>query len=272
LDRQEDEMTTTTLRSTGVDDLGTGEPALLLMPGWCGDRTVFDSLSGLLADARRTLVTDLRGQGGLAAGPGASVADFGSSDQVDDLVATLDARGIDRVVPVALAHAGWFAVELRRRLGSDRVPGLVLVDWMPLGTPPGFAEALSGLQDPAQWQDVRAALTQLWVTGVDEPAVHDYVATMTTYGFEHWSRAGREIAAGFAQGSPLAVLAELGGCPTLHLYAQPRDPAYLSLQQEFSRLHPWFHVRQLDAASHFPMLEVPGTMAREIEEFACSLG
>jgi pimeloyl-ACP methyl ester carboxylesterase len=262
-------MTTIAARATrGLDDLGAGEPALLLLPGWCGDRTVFDDVAGRLAEGRRTLVADLRGQGDLAG----ETDDFESAAQVDDLVDTLDSRGVTRVVPVALAHAGWLAVDLRRRLGPARVPGLVLVDWMPLGTPPGFADALAGLQRPEAWASVRSALTDRWTDGVATPAVHDYVAAMRSYGFAHWSRAGREIAAGFAQGPPLRVLAELGGVPTLHLYAQPADPAYLDLQQEFARLHPWFAVRRLDARSHFPMLEVPGTMAREIEEFTCSLG
>lgn len=262
-------MTTTTAQHTpGLDDLGAGEPALLLLPGWCGERTVFDGLADRLSHHRRTLVRDLRGQGELAT----DTDDFDSSTQVDDLVAVLEARDIERVVPVALAHAGWLAVELRRRLGSDRVPGLVLVDWMPLGTPPGFSEALSGLQRPDDWEGVRAALTAMWTDGVETPAVHAYVASMTSYGFAHWRRAGREIAAGFLQGPPVQVLASLGGVPTLHLYAQPSDHTYLALQQELAELHPWFSVRHLDARSHFPMLEVPGTMAREIEEFACSLG
>lgn len=260
--------TTTTQHLPGLDDLGTGDPALLLLPGWCGDRTVFGELAGRLAEHRRTLVTDLRGHGELAD----RADDFDSATQVDDLVAVLEARGVERVVPVALSHAGWLAVGLRRRLGPVRVPGLVLVDWMPLGTPPGFADALAGLQDPEAWEGVRSALTAMWTDGVDVPAVHAYVASMTAYGFGHWRRAGREIAAGFAAGSPVAVLAGMGGVPTRHLYAQPADPAYLSVQQEFARLHPWFEVRRLDARSHFPMLEVPGTMAREIEEFACSLG
>ena len=261
-------MTTTAQPTPGLDDLGTGDPALLLLPGWCGDRTVFDDLAGLLGQDRRTLVADLRGHGDLAG----ETDDLDSSAQVDHLVATLGARGVSRVVPVALSHAGWLAVELRRRLGATRVPGLVCVDWMPLGTPPGFADALAGLQRSDDWEHVRDALTGRWTDGVGSPAVHDYVESMTSYGFPHWSRAGREIATGFAQGSPVEVLAALGGVPTLHLYAQPADPAYLAVQQEFARLHPWFAVRRLDAGSHFPMLEVPGTMAREIEEFTCSLG
>jgi hypothetical protein len=263
-------MTTTQLVNPGVDDLGTGEPALLLTPGWCGDRTVFGPLAERLAGTRRTVVTDLRGHGELA--DGEATDDDDSAVVVDDLVATIETRGVDRVVPVALAHSGWFALELRRRLGAHPVPALVLVDWMPLGTPPGFADVLGGLQDPGRWQDVRAGLMGRWVHGIDDPAIHAYVESMRGYGFGHWSRAGREIAAGFAQGSPLAAIASLGGCPTLHLYAQPQDPSYLTVQEEFAAVQPWFHVRRLEAMSHFPMLEVPGTMAHEIEEFVCSLG
>ena len=241
---------------------------LLLVPGWCGNRDVFDDLAGHLAEHRRTLATDLRGHGDRAG----ETADFTTAEQVDDLVAMLDARGVERVVPVALSHAGWLAVELRERLGAERVPGVVVADWMPLGTPPGFTDALAGLQDDAALEGVRATLFGMWTAGVHTPAVHEYVASMGRYGFSHWSRAGREIAKGFAaHGSPLAAFAALGDCPVLHLYAQPTDPAYLEAQLAAAQEHPWFRVRRLDAHSHFPMLEVPADMAAAIEEFTCSL-
>jgi pimeloyl-ACP methyl ester carboxylesterase len=252
-----------------VDDLGSGEPALLLVPGWCGDRTVFTDLAARLGASRRTLCTDVRGHGALRH----QTEDFGAAAVVDDLVALLDAGGVRRVVPVALSHAGWMAVELRRRLGPDRVPGIVLVDWMVLGTPPGFTDALAGLQGPA-WQDVRGALTEMWTSGLDLPELDAYVASMCGYGQEHWSRAGREIAAGFAEGrTPLGVLAELERPPaTLHLYAQPDDDGYLAAQRAFAQAHPWFTVSRLRARSHFPMLEVPDEMAGLIERFTGSLG
>ena len=176
-------------------------------------------------------------------------------------------------MPVALSHAGWVAVELRRRLGAERVPGIVLLDWMVLGTPPGFDGALAGLQDDDAWPDVRAALFGMWTEGVDEPAVHHYVASMGEYGAAYWQRAGREIAAGFAtNGAPLAALDDLAEpCPTLHLYAQPAADEVLAAQQAFAAAHPWFEVHRLDARSHFPMFEVPDEMAARIEEFACRL-
>ena len=252
--------------TAAYDDLGTGDPTLLLLPGWCGDRDVFDPVAGLLAEHRRVVVTDLRGHGGLAHQRG----DFDTTTQVDDLVARLDGLGVDRVVPVGLSHAGWFAIELRRRVGAERVPGLVLLDWMPLGAPPGFDEALAGLQGPA-WQSVRAALFDLWASGVEHAGVLDYVASMGGYGFEHWRRAGREISAAFArEGTPLSALDALG-TPTLHLYAQPADPGHLAAQQQAAVDRPWFSVVRLDAVSHFPVFEVPDVVASTIEEFVCSL-
>jgi pimeloyl-ACP methyl ester carboxylesterase len=260
-----------TLQTTlegAYDDLGHGDPALLLLPGWCGDRSVFGPMAELLAGGHRTLVADLRGQGGLADRAG----DFDSAEQVDDLVALVEELGLEQVVPVALSHAGWFAVELRRRLGA-RVPGIVLLDWMVLGTPPGFTDALAGLQAPPAWQDVRAALFAMWTDGVGARAVHDYVASMGEYGFDHWSRAGREIAAGFAHhGTPLDALAALEEpCPTLHLYAQPTDDGYLVAQQDAAARLGWFDVARLDACSHFPMLEVPGAVAGHVTQFVTRL-
>ena len=252
----------------GLDDAGHGEPALLMLPGWCGDRSVFSPLAGPLSQHRRTLTADLRGQGGRAF----ETADFDSTQQVRDLVDLIEARGVSRVIPVALAHAGWFAIELRRRLGADRVPGIVLLDWMVLGTPPGFDDALAGLQAPASWEQVRGALFGMWTTGVESDDVHRYVAAMGEYRFEHWSRAGREISASFAsEGSPLAALSALSpACPVLHIYSQPTDESYLAAQQQIARDQAWFQVARVDARSHFPMLEVPGTISALIEEFASS--
>ena len=261
--------TTATTHPLAHADAGSGEPALLLLPGWCGDRTVFDGLLHRLGTARRTVAVDLPEHGESPR----TGTDFTTTDVVDAAVALVDALGLQRVVPVALSHAGWVAVELRRRLGAERVPGIVLLDWMVLGTPPGFAGALAGLQDDDAWSEVRAALFGMWTEGVDEPAVHHYVASMGEYGAAYWQRAGREIAAGFAtNGAPLAALDGLAEpCPTLHLYAQPAADEVLAAQQAFAAAHPWFEVHRLDARSHFPMLEVPDEMAARIEEFACRL-
>lgn len=264
-------MTTTrTASPVAYDDAGVAEPALVCIPGWCGDRTVFAPLVAQVAEHRRVLTLDLPDHGESAR----TEEDFGSTCVVDQTVQVIEDAGLQQVVPVALAHAGWMALELRRRLGPDRVPAIVLVDWMVLGTPPGFLEALGALQSESSWEQVRGGLFSMWTDGVAEPAVHEYVASMAGYGFRHWSRAGREIARGFAaEPVPLAVLERLEiACPTLHLYAQPADEGYLAAQQGYAAAHPWFQVRRLDATSHFPPFEAAGEMAAAIQEFLAPLG
>jgi pimeloyl-ACP methyl ester carboxylesterase len=234
----------------------------MFVPGWCRDRSVFDGIAALAADHRRVVTVDLPDHG-----DSPRRDDVSTGDVVDGLVETLAALGIDHVVPVSLSHAGWAAVELRRRLGPGAVPAVVLLDWMVLGTPPGFADALAGLQSPA-WAEVRAVLVGMWTDGVDVPELQAYVCSMCEYGERHWQRAGREIEAGFtAAPVPLEALARLQPCPTLHLYAQPADDEMLTAQQQYAATHPWFSVRRLDARSHFPMLEAPEAMVAQIESF-----
>jgi pimeloyl-ACP methyl ester carboxylesterase len=144
---------------------------------------------------------------------------------------------------------------------------------MPIGAPPGFLDALDGLQSPAAWREVRAQLFAMWAAGVEDVAVHAYIDSMAAYGFDMWSRAGREIGHALrAQPVPVAALAELGTpCPTLHVYAQPRDDEYLAAQQAVAAEHPWFGVRRVSAASHFPCLEAPTQVEAALDEFLGAL-
>ena len=251
------------------DDLGAGEPALLFMPGWCASRAAFRELAPRLGARRRTLAMDWRCHGG----SGSSEGDFGVSELVADALAVIAASGAERVVPVATAHAGWVAIELRRRLG-DRVPKLVLVDWIVTDPPPPFLGALSEMQDPSKALQVRDRLFAMWTEGVDHPAVLRFVREdMGSYAAAMWARAAREIGAAYSrEGNPLRALAALASPPpVLHVYAQPADSSYLAAQESFAATHRWFAVRKLDASSHFPTIEVPDQMQEAIERFLAAM-
>lgn len=258
-------MTTLASPRISYDERGSGAPALLFLPGWCGGREVFADLLPRVARSRRAVALDWRGHG-QSERPD---RDFGTAELVADALGVIDRLGLGAVVPVGLSHAGWVAIELRRRLGPKVVPGVAFLDWMVLGPPPGFTDALAGLQRPEAWEAVRAGLFDMWTTGMDVPALQEYVTSMGTYGFDCWSRAGREIAAAFAAHPvPLEALAELEPpCPTIHLYAQPRDDGLLAAQREYAAAHPWFEVQRLEARSHFPMFEVPAEIAAALERF-----
>ncbi|HUS28387.1 MAG TPA: alpha/beta hydrolase [Kofleriaceae bacterium] len=258
-------MRSKTSPQIAFDDVGDREPALLALPGWCAQRTAFRPMYSHLE--RRVLAVDWRGHGGSEAVTG----EFGVAELVEDALAVMSAAGAERVIPLATAHAGWVAIELRRRLGADRVPGVVLVDWMVLGAPPPFMSGLAALQNVEQWQAMRDRLFAMWTEGVSSPEVQAFVRTMGHFGFDMWSRAGREIANAFAaQPVPLEALAPLE-CPTLHVYAQPADPAFLAAQEDFARKHPWFRVQRVSAHSHFPTIEAAAEVAAAVESFARDL-
>ncbi len=249
------------------DDLGRGEPALLMMTGWCANRTtMYSQLAAACSQHRRTLVLDWRGHGLSEASQG----DFGANELVEDALAVIEASGVQPIVPVATAHAGWLAIELRRRL-TERIPKIVLLEWIVFEAPQPFLEALHALQSPDQWEQAREQLFTMWLTGVDNPNVIRLVHEMSIQGFDMWARAGREISAAYQQqGAPLQVLTRLKKpIPVLHLYAQDH-PGYLEAQQAFAAEHPWFHVCKVAAHSHFPMTEVPHLVAKEIEHFIAS--
>jgi pimeloyl-ACP methyl ester carboxylesterase len=247
------------------DDRGRGEPALLFLPGWCVPRAVFRELVPHAATTRRVLALDWRGHGD----SGPASGDFGMAELVDDAAAVIVASRAREVVPVALAHAGWVAIELRRRLGL-RIPQLVLLDWMVLGAPAAFFDTLHDMQTPERWRETVDAILERWLNGADNPALVRFLREEVGAGPpEMWARAAREIAAAFgAAGSPLGALASLAAPPAvLHLYAQPDDAGFLTAQEAFAATHPWFQARHLEARSHFPVLEVPAVIASAIEEF-----
>lgn len=247
------------------DDEGSGETAVLFLPGWCSDRYQFSaSLLPAIAASRRALSLDWRGHGESDA-PG---GDFGHDELVDDAVAVVDAAGVDRFLVVAAAHAGWVGISLRHRMG-ERVVGLVAVSWMVLGAPPPFLEGLRMMQREDGWEEARDQLFAMWRGEASNEGVDEQIARMGRYPGEMWMRAGREISRAYETfTSPLDAAQKLDPpLPILHVYAQPGAPEVLEAQEAAARERDWFAVQRVDASSHFPQFEKPGEIAGLIEGF-----
>ena len=253
----------------GVDDFGQGEPALLLLTGWCSSRERWAQAAPLLAEHRRVVSFEWRGHGeSRAAAP-----DFGTNEMVQDALSVIDAAGLGTVIPCSASHSGWVAIELRRRLG-ERVPAIVHLDWMVQEPSSAYVELISELQDPDRWPHARDTLFEIWRAGDESEAIDAAIDVMRRQSAEMWMRSGREIEASYRRaGSPLRALSAFTTVPAVrHLYGQPATPEYLDAQQLFAEEHDWYSVRRLDAHTHFSMIEAPGEVASEIERVAAMVG
>jgi pimeloyl-ACP methyl ester carboxylesterase len=251
------------------DDRGKGEPVLLCLPGWCVHHTIFVPLAERLSAQHRVLAMDWRGHGQSQA----SDQGFGYAEMLADVLSVIQASDAQSVIPIAQAHGGWVAIELRRRL-EQRVPKMVSISWNPILTSqnpvaPAFLRARQALQDHAHWRETLEQILTMWLSGAPASVETHIRNEMESHGFEDWARAGREISAMYArEGDPLQALSRLSPpVPVLHVYAEPVAPEYLSAQESFARGHSWFAVRRLKAVSHFPTLEVPDETAGVIREF-----
>jgi pimeloyl-ACP methyl ester carboxylesterase len=248
------------------DDEGPrADDAIVFLPGWCNSgRSFFALLAERLAARHRVIRLDWRGHGD-SGRPG---TDFGHDELADDAMAVIEASGVRRVVPVSQAHGGWPAIRLRHRIGS-RVTKIVLLSWMVLDPPPQFMTVFRMLQDPGRWRQGLDDLRAGWLAGAPEDVAEWARRETGSYGFDMWSRAAHAVMADYAQhGNPLRAAAELDHKPDmLHLFSQPRAAEFIAGQQKFSAANPWFSVKRLNGATHFPALEIPDATAAEIERF-----
>lgn len=131
---------------------GSTEP-VLAVHGISSTRRLWDWLRAEAPDVS-LVAPDLRGRGDSLDVQGRSSV----GQHADDLVAVLDALGLERVHVLGMSMGGFVAVDLAHR-HRDRVRSLVLVDGgFPMATPPGLTpEAL-----PAVFADRLARLEHTW--------------------------------------------------------------------------------------------------------------
>jgi len=156
---------------------------------------MFVPLAERLSVHHRVLAMDWRGHGKSQA----SDRDFGKAEMLADVLAVIDASAAQSVIPIAQAHGGWVAIELRRRLG-ERVPKLIFTSWNPIftsGNPlaPPFLATMQALQDDARWRDIVEHLLTIWLSGAPASVATQIRNETGSHGFEDWARAGREVAA-----------------------------------------------------------------------------
>ena len=241
------------------DDTGEG-PVLLLLSGWCQDHRLFKTLVPELANTNRVIRLDWRGHGEHRSHDG----DFTTSEQADDVIAFLDKMNIDRVVPVSTSHGGWANIEITDRLGTARVPRVVVIDWIQTTPDEAFFSMIDHIQDRTNWENGRGDFFNYWIGDTENHDIVNHVNDeMAKYSFEMWARSGREIARAYRKwGNPMQRMAALKQKrPITHIYSQPFEPEYAQAQLDFAAENNWYKPNKLPGRTHFPTLEQPKMVA-----------
>jgi pimeloyl-ACP methyl ester carboxylesterase len=137
--------------------------AVLLLHGVTASHVCWQSVASALPDLR-LIAPDLRGRGASSSLPGP----YGFARHAADVVALLDAQGVDRAVVVGHSMGGFVSIVLAH-LYPDRVSRLVLVDGgPPLEIPTGMtpADYLQAILGPS--------LARLTTTFPSREAYRDY--------------------------------------------------------------------------------------------------
>ncbi|WP_301169668.1 alpha/beta fold hydrolase [Brevibacillus nitrificans] len=241
-------------------------PAILLVSGWCQDYRLFKDIVEPLAKQHKVIRMNWRGH----THPDLLVADFGVKEQADDVVAVLDALGIEQVVPVSTSHGGWANIEITDRLGKGRVPRTIVIDWIMNEAGEDFIKDLQESQKPESWKAGRQHLFDFWIGASDNRTVIDHIEKeMASFGFDMWARSCRVIENAYKMwGSPLKRMAALKEKrPIIHVYSQAPVAGYEEIQENFMKQNPWFGYRVINGKTHFPTLESPEQTAKVISDF-----
>lgn len=141
-------------------DTGGGRPVVVLSHGILMDASMFDAQVAALTPAYRCITWDQRGHGAT----GLVTDAFTFWDSAEDLLAILDAAGVDSAVLLGMSQGGF--VSLRAALlAPDRVLGLVFLD----------SQAGQEADDAAP---LYRGMAETWAQDGYDPAVAEFVAAL----------------------------------------------------------------------------------------------
>lgn len=242
---------------------------LVLLSGVGSDCRMFDPVVARLGDEVAIFPWEYPGYGGKPLdGP------FTFESLADGVVAEMDARGIDRAIPLGHSIGGMVAQEIVHR-HPDRVAALILSGTTPVfGSRDGsfqeaFLKARLGPLDAGRTMAelARAAPAELLGPAPD-PAAASVVETLLAELPEAAYRAGLKCLVTFNRREELGSI----GVPTL-LIAGDVDPnAPLKTMTRMAETIPGARLEVLEETGHMAPLECPGRFAGIVRQFLETLG
>jgi non-heme chloroperoxidase len=226
-----------------------GQP-LLFLHGWATSALTWGAVLPELVGEHRTVVLDWRGCGR----SGRPVAGNNIDGVVADLVAVIEALGLDRPVVVGASIGGTFATELGLRY-PDLVGGVVSVDepayWPSTGMP--IDELLAGLRAN------RAATVADWVPNWYAPGTHPALIDWTVRQILDSGVYIDEHVAEAASYDPRPRLPELR-VPIHYIHGERDAEIPLDVPRACAALTPGAEVTVIAGSGHLPHQERPAEL------------
>jgi pimeloyl-ACP methyl ester carboxylesterase len=243
----------------GYDNAGAGEPALLFLHGWCGDRSFFAPQFDYFSESHRVVSVDLPGHGESA------VPDVYAIEAFADDVAAL-ARGLQLGRSVVFGHSIGAMVALAlSKSAPDLVGAVALIDPPPLskevwkGFAPQLITSFSGPDGPT---GRREFVEQMFLPTDDKTRRAKIIETMTAVPNDIAIPLVEAIAAFDA----MAVLRKCTLPVVTISSAVPTNDAASLLDAS-----PTMTLGQTVGAGHFLQLEVPEQVNPMIERFLATI-
>jgi len=235
------------------DDVGNGDPAIVLLHGLFADRTYYQAQVRHLSRRHRVLNVDLRGHGDSA------IPEQGYSLDIlaDDVVRVCEQAGVNRAVFCGHSMAVALRVALRR---PALAAGLVLLDGVVL-LPPAVREQQRGLVQALQTDGWREALLGFFpsVAGAAAERVRADISAMPRYYVE-------PIMRDIVSSNSAEELAALR-CPLLYVHSH--------MPADLERLRQVQHdaiIEEIPGAGHWSMLTAPDRVNALLDQFLEVIG
>lgn len=239
------------------EDCGRGEPAAVLLHGWCCDRSYLAPQQAALAATRRVIAIDLPGHGA----NDAPRRDYGVPALTADVARLCERLGLGR--PLLIGHSLGGAIAIQMAVERPRrVAAAVALDTT-IGPAAATRRAWAALVDALAGPDFRAAvrdaIARLYFLPTDDAARRARIIAAMTARPQHVMRDGF---AGIAAWDSDAAVAALR-VPFLHIARSVGGTAHAHLR----RLCPHAFAGRVVGSGHFVQLEVPDQVNAMIGRF-----
>ena len=242
------------------EDLGAGEPALVLVHGWASDVRAWTPQLETWSETWRLLVVDLPGHGESEA----PTSPYSMELFADSLAAVLDHAGVERAVLVGHSNGGTVVTRFAQR-HPDRTLGLVVVDGsMRLAMPREAGEQMFSRFTEETWREaLRGMLTSMPNQDLSSAEV-ELIATMATE--QTWGAVRGGFDAAFAEDAYADTTVE---APVLSILTP--SPLWTdAYREEVAAVAPRVEFVELDT-QHWVQFEQPEALRELVAGFVAEL-